>query len=78
MRNASAHKPCSASAHAQGSAGDTHSLRDGDKSEADEREQAAAMLASGGSQIHRGSALFFYPVALIRTLHLLSHNHFLH
>ncbi len=48
MRNASAHKPCSASAHAQGSAGDTHGLRDGDEADADEREQAAAMPAESG------------------------------
>ncbi len=54
MRNASAHKPCSASAQAQGSAGNTHSLRDGDEADADEREQAAAMPASAGSQIQRG------------------------
>jgi hypothetical protein len=48
VRTASAHKPCSASAHAQGTAGDTHDLRDGDQADADEREQAAAMPAESG------------------------------
>jgi hypothetical protein len=46
--NASAHKPFFASAHAQGSAGDTHELRDGDEADADEREQAAVMPAESG------------------------------
>jgi hypothetical protein len=52
VRNASAHKPCSASARAQRSAGDTHVLRDGDEAGgrrvADDREQAAAMPAESG------------------------------
>ena len=48
VRNACAHAPCSATAHAHGSAGDTHVLRDGDEADADEREQAAAMPAESG------------------------------
>ncbi len=54
VRSACVHKPCSASAHALGSAEDTHDLRDGDEADAEERGQAAAMPAesvSGGSQI---------------------------
>jgi hypothetical protein len=45
VRNASAHKPCFASAHAQGRGRDAHALRDGDETDADKREQAAAMSA---------------------------------
>ncbi len=48
MRNASAHTPCSASAHAQGSAGDTHELQDGDEADADEKTAAAAMPVESG------------------------------
>jgi hypothetical protein len=48
VRNASAHTPCFANAHAQGSAGDTHDLQDVDESDADEQEQAAAMPAESG------------------------------
>jgi hypothetical protein len=48
VSNASAHKPCSASAHTQGSAGDTHGLRDGDEADTDKREKAAVMPAEPG------------------------------
>jgi hypothetical protein len=75
VRNASARKPCSASAQAQGSAGDTHRLRDGDKAEADEREQAAAMPASSGNQIQRGSNFLIFRVSFSFSLTLyLSHS----
>jgi hypothetical protein len=47
VRNACALTPCSASAHAQGSAGDTHCLRDGDEADEDERRQAAAQAGGG-------------------------------
>ncbi len=50
MRSACALTPCSASEHAQRSAGDTHALRDGDEADADEREQAAAMPAESGER----------------------------
>ena len=48
MRNASAHKPCSASAHAQGTAADTHELQDGDEADADEQTATAGMPAESG------------------------------
>jgi hypothetical protein len=44
-------KSCTAHAHKQGSAGATHSLRDGDEADADEREEAAAVPGEGSGQI---------------------------
>ncbi len=67
MRNASAHKPCSATEHARGSAGDTHALRDGDEADADEREQAAAMPAESGEGLQLGQSRLPW---LTKSLHL--------
>ncbi len=71
MRNACEGKPCSACAHAQGPAGDTHGLRDGDDADADrdEQEQAAAYRGVG-----RVAAVRLESFALLKFLALFQ-NH---